>query len=97
MSAFIRVVRVNLKPGRLVQDKIVGQPFSVHEFKKITYSGKHNLCSLQNWSFHRSDQRENTIAQDIAASVTSERRYQSYIAFGAPSWISRRVESEAGA
>ncbi|KAF2536015.1 hypothetical protein F2Q68_00020587 [Brassica cretica] len=51
----------------------------------ITNDIKYMLCSLQDWSFHHSDQRKNTIAQDIAASVTSERRYQSYIAFGAPS------------
>ncbi|KAH0858550.1 hypothetical protein HID58_086811, partial [Brassica napus] len=63
----------------------------------ITNDIKYMLCSLQDWSFHHSDQRKNTIAQDIAESVTSERRYQFYIAFGAPSWLSRRVESDAGA
>lgn len=37
MSAFIRIVRVNTKRSRLVQDKIVGQPFSVREFKVIFF------------------------------------------------------------
>lgn len=61
----------------------------------ITNEIKYMLCSLQDWSFHHSDQRKNTIAQEIAVSVTSDHRYHSYIAVGAPSWLSRRVASEA--
>ena len=61
----------------------------------ITNEIKYMLCSLQDWSFHHSDQRKNTIAQEIAVSVTSDHRCHSYIAVGAPSWLSRRVASEA--
>ncbi|KAL0722591.1 hypothetical protein Bca4012_037190 [Brassica carinata] len=35
--------------------------------------------------------------RDIVGSVTAEHRYHSYIACGGPSWMLRRIESEAGA
>ncbi|KAF3501513.1 hypothetical protein F2Q69_00039526 [Brassica cretica] len=55
------------------------------------------LHTLNDWSFHHCVQGKNTIALDIAVSVISDHRYQSYIARGGPSWLIRRIESEARA
>lgn len=65
------------------------------EQAQITSDIESGLRYLQNWSFQHCDKKLNSIAQDIAVSVTSELRYQSYIAAGAPSWVSRQVELEA--
>lgn len=67
---------------------------SYEEHIPITNDIELGLSLLQDWSFHHCDQRKNSIAKDIAVSVTSERRYQSYIADGAPCWVSHRVELE---
>ncbi|KAH0862399.1 hypothetical protein HID58_079610 [Brassica napus] len=53
------------------------------------------LRALQDWSFHHCEHWKNTIAQEIAVSVTSDRRYQSYISCGGPTWLLQRIESEA--
>ena len=39
----------------------------------------------------------NGVANEIAVSVTRDRRYQSYVARGGPSWLSRIIQEEAGA
>ncbi|XP_048634083.1 uncharacterized protein LOC106373132 [Brassica napus] len=53
------------------------------------------LRDLQDWSFQYCDHPENSIAQEIAVSVTSSRRFQSYISLGGPTWLLQRIESEA--
>lgn len=55
------------------------------------------LHKLDVWSFQHCVQDKNTIAQDIAVSVTAGHRYQSYIARGEPSWLLKRIVSEAEA
>lgn len=55
------------------------------------------LHMLEDWSFQHCVQDKNTIAQDIAVSVTAGHRYQSYIAYGEPSWLLKRIACEAEA
>ncbi|KAF3513784.1 hypothetical protein F2Q69_00005170 [Brassica cretica] len=57
------------------------------------------ICDLvqrfQHWSFDHVLEARNVIAQRIATSVTSDRRYQSYIASGGPNWLNDLIAYEA--
>lgn len=53
------------------------------------------LRHLQDRSFYHCVQEKNTVAQDVAKSVTNDQRYHSYIAAGGPSWLQRSIEHEA--
>ncbi|KAG7558954.1 Ribonuclease H domain [Arabidopsis thaliana x Arabidopsis arenosa] len=48
-------------------------------------------------SFHLSSPKANTLARDIACSVTKEGRFTSYLALGGPSWLHDRIERERAA
>ncbi|KAG7587788.1 Ribonuclease H domain [Arabidopsis suecica] len=45
-------------------------------------------------SFHLSSPKANSLAKDIACSVTREGRFTSYLARGGPAWLHNRIESE---
>ncbi|KAG7572529.1 hypothetical protein ISN44_As09g008890 [Arabidopsis suecica] len=45
-------------------------------------------------SFHFSSPKANSLAKDIACSVTREGRFTSYLARGGPAWLHNRIEDE---
>lgn len=45
-------------------------------------------------SFHLSSPKANSLARDIACSVTKEGRFNSYLALGGPAWLHDRLEEE---
>ncbi|KAG7588389.1 Reverse transcriptase zinc-binding domain [Arabidopsis suecica] len=45
-------------------------------------------------SFHLSSPKANSLARDIACSVTLEGRFTSYLARGGPAWLHNRIEDE---
>ncbi|XP_013594888.1 uncharacterized protein LOC106442202 [Brassica napus] len=57
------------------------------------------ICDMvqwfQFWSLDHVLEARNVLAQRIANSVISERRYQSYIAFGGPNWLKDLIAYEA--
>lgn len=65
------------------------------EWRHLRMDIQLRLSALQDWSFQYCDHPENSIAQEIAVSVTSGRRFQSYISLGGPTWLLQRIESEA--
>lgn len=78
----------------LARETFLNPPrFPLHQ--SLMYDISSRLWSLEDWVFLHCDQEKNTVAQEIAMSVTSDRRYQSYIASGGPSWLQKRFESEA--
>ncbi|KAL0725068.1 hypothetical protein Bca4012_039667 [Brassica carinata] len=78
----------------LARDVLIA-PAEFVEMGQLTYEIHSQLKALQDWSFYHCDQSKNSIAQDLALSVTSDRRYHSYIARGGPSWLLQRIEREA--
>lgn len=57
------------------------------------------ICDMvqrfQSWSLDHVMASRNVIAQRIANSVTTERRYQSYVAAGGPNWLKDLIAFEA--
>lgn len=45
-------------------------------------------------SFHLSSPKANSLARDIACSVTKEGRFTSYLSMGGPAWLHTRIEEE---
>ncbi|EFH46559.1 hypothetical protein ARALYDRAFT_915396 [Arabidopsis lyrata subsp. lyrata] len=45
-------------------------------------------------SFHLSSPKANSLAKDIACSVSREGRFTSYLARGGPAWLHNRIEDE---
>ena len=53
------------------------------------------LQQMQDWSLDYVVSAKNSIAMQIAESVTADQRYQSYISKDGPSWLRQQLESEA--
>uniref|UniRef100_A0A0D3D7Y3 Uncharacterized protein n=1 Tax=Brassica oleracea var. oleracea TaxID=109376 RepID=A0A0D3D7Y3_BRAOL len=53
------------------------------------------LQQMQAWSLDYVVSAKNSIAMQIAESVTADQRYQSYISKDGPSWLRQQLESEA--
>lgn len=82
-----------LKSGREAEFN----PVEFIEHHSISGDINRLLLSLQDWSITHILQTKNTIARDIATSVTLEHRYHLYIACGGPTWLMHRLEEEAQA
>lgn len=56
----------------------------------------HNaLLTFEMGCFNLVSMEANTLAKDIATSVTRDHRYQSYVAFKGPAWLEERILQEA--
>lgn len=49
---------------------------------------------MRDVSFQLSPPKANSLARDIAGSVTKEGRFSSYLALGGPAWLHTRIEEE---
>ncbi|KAL1212642.1 hypothetical protein V5N11_021202 [Cardamine amara subsp. amara] len=70
-------------------------PHKAPAFRNILVEIRSLLISLDNWKIEIFNQGGNKVAAKIAASVTEDHRYQSYVASGEPSWLSLVISSEA--
>ncbi|KAL0789900.1 hypothetical protein Bca101_006146 [Brassica carinata] len=62
---------------------------------RVSYSIRSQLHLLRGWSLNHILPARNSIALRIAESVTSDHRYQSYIARNGPSWLQHAIAGEA--
>lgn len=65
------------------------------EFSRIISTISEKLQLLTAWRLEYTLPARNFIASRIAVSVTSEHRYQSYVATGGPVWLHQAIAGEA--
>ncbi|KAG5399760.1 hypothetical protein IGI04_014367, partial [Brassica rapa subsp. trilocularis] len=66
-----------------------------HHFHHLVSAITYNLQAIEGWSVHHANLECNSVAGAIATSVTTGRRYQSYVASNGPAWLHSLLSAEA--
>ncbi|KAJ4911704.1 Uncharacterized protein Rs2_06325 [Raphanus sativus] len=91
----IRRQKVIFESSNALARESVMQPAVYKELHGLLEGINRQLSRLCDWSVDHVRLERNTIADDLAKSVTADRRYQSFIATGGPSWLQSRLADEA--
>lgn len=90
----IRRQKVIFESSNALARESVMQPADYKELHGLLEGINRQLSRLRDWSVDHVRLERNTIADDLAKSVTADRRYQSFIATGGPSWLQSRLADE---
>ncbi|KAG5376345.1 hypothetical protein IGI04_040941, partial [Brassica rapa subsp. trilocularis] len=75
--------------------QILLNPHHFNHFHHLVSAIMYNLQAIEGWSIHHTSLECNSAAGAIAASVTTGRRYQSYVASNGPAWLHTLLTAEA--
>ncbi|KAH0929396.1 hypothetical protein HID58_015123 [Brassica napus] len=75
--------------------QILLNPYHFNHFHHLVSAIMYNLQAIEGWSIHHTSLECNSAAGAIAASVTTGRRYQSYVASNGPAWLHTLLTVEA--
>ncbi|KAG2264285.1 hypothetical protein Bca52824_071364 [Brassica carinata] len=91
----LRQHQVSFESTSIEMRDILLNPQNFHHFHHLVSAITYNLQAIEGWSVHHANLECNSAAGTIAASVTTGRRYQSYVASNGPVWLHSLLSAEA--
>ncbi|KAH0928390.1 hypothetical protein HID58_014117 [Brassica napus] len=87
----LRKHHVSFESSSTEMRDILLNPQNFHHFHHLVSA----ITPLRGWSVHHANLECNSVAGAIATSVTTGRRYQSYVASNGPAWLHSLLSAEA--